>query len=183
MSVSLDGFVCGPNGEIDWIFENGSDDAKAWIIENLRQAGAHLMGARTYESMAAFWPASDSPFAPPMNEIPKIVFSKKGVVKPAASGNRHARSWSDARVLAGDLAAEIAALKSEPGKFLAVHGGITFARSLIATGSIDEFRLMVSPVSLGKGIPLFSGLERPLRLQLVRAVELGGPVALVYTPK
>jgi dihydrofolate reductase len=183
MSLSLDGFVCGPNGEIDWIFKYGSDDAEAWIIENLRRVGAHLMGSRTYEVMAAYWPTSDSPIAPPMNEIPKVVFSKKGVPKSSASDTDHARSWNDARVLTGDLATEIAALKMEPGKDLAAHGGATFAQNLIATGLIDEFRFMVFPVALGKGVPLFSQLDRPLALDIVSAIKFDGPVVLVYKPR
>lgn len=183
MSLSLDGFVCGPNGEMDWIFANGSDAAKAWILENLWQAGAHLMGSRTYRDMAAYWPTSDAPFAPAMNEIPKIVFSKKGVEKPSGSDSDHARSWNDARVLTGDLAIEIAALKTEPGKDLLAHGGATFAQNLIAAELIDEFKLVVLPVSLGKGVPLFSQLHRPLPLELVSANNLDGPVALVYKPR
>jgi dihydrofolate reductase len=183
MSLTLDGFVCGPNGETDWVFKYGSDDAKAWSIEHLWQAGAHLMGSRTFGDMAEYWPTSDSPFAPPMNDIPKIVFSKKGVVKPSSSANERARSWSEARVLTGDLATEISALKTEPGKDLVAHGGATFARSLIAAGSIDEFKLMILPVAIGKGVPLFSELGHPLPLELVDAVKFDGPVALVYRPR
>jgi dihydrofolate reductase len=185
MTVSLDGFVSGPNGEFDWVFKYGSDDAKAWIIEYLWQAGAHLMGSRTYHDMASYWPTSDSPFAPPMNEIPKIVFSKKGVVKAesSTSDSDRARSWNEARVLTGDLATEITALKANPGKDLVVHGGATFAQSLIANGLIDEFKLVVLPVALGQGVPLFSQLDRRLPLELVSAITFDGPIALVYKPR
>jgi dihydrofolate reductase len=182
MSLSLDGFVSGPNGEMDWIFKYGSADAKAWIIENLWQAGAHLMGSRTYHDMAAYWPTADSPFAPPMNEIPKIVFSKRGVQK-ASNPDDRARSWNEARVLTGDLATEIAALKAEPGKDLVAHGGATFAQNLIAAGLIDEFKLVVLPVSLGKGVPLFSQLQSPLPLEIVSAIKFDGPVGLIYKPR
>ncbi len=183
MSLSLDGFVCGPNGEMDWIFKYGSDDAKAWIIENLWLAGAHVMGSRTYNDMAAYWPTADSPFAPPMNGIPKVVFSKKGVVEGPASATDHARSWKDARILTGDLATEIAALKAEPGKDLVAHGGATLAQNLIAAGLIDEFKLVVLPVSLGKGVPLFSRLDHPLPLEVVSVIKFDGPVGLVYKPR
>lgn len=186
MSRSLDGFVCGPNGEMDWLFKYGSDDAKAWVIENLRQAGAHLMGSRTYYDMAEYWPTADSPFAPVMNEIPKVVFSKKGLreaPKSATSDSPHARSWNEARVLTGDLATEIAALKAEPGKDLVAHGGATFAQSLIAAGLIDEFKLAVLPVALGRGVPLFSQLQRELPLEIVDVIKFDGPVALVYKPR
>ena len=61
MSISLDGFVSGPNGEIDWIFRTAGGDSTEWTVDTIRQAGAHLMGSRTYYDMAAFWPYSDSP--------------------------------------------------------------------------------------------------------------------------
>jgi dihydrofolate reductase len=149
------------------------------------------MGSRTYNVMAAYWPNADSPFAPPMNEIPKIVFSRKGVIERPAkqitpsstSDDDRSRSWNEARVVTGDLAAEISALKAEPGKDLVAHGGATFAQSLIATGLIDEFRLMVFPIALGTGVSLFSELSRPLPLELVSAIKFDGPVVLMYKPK
>ena len=69
MAMSLDGFVCGPNGELDWIF-NGDQEAIAWKVETVSSAGLHIMGSRTFKSMAGFWPTAAGPFAAPMNEIP-----------------------------------------------------------------------------------------------------------------
>ena len=82
MSVSVDGFVGGPKGELDWIFRTQSKDAVKWDREMLWNASLHLMGSRTYHDMAAWWPTSKETFAPPMNEIPKAVFSRRGVGKP-----------------------------------------------------------------------------------------------------
>src|SRR5580698_2830931 len=80
MSVSLDGFVAGPNGEIDWIFRTmGGAAGRDWLVDTLRSAGVHIMGSRTYYDMAAFWPYSDSPLAPAMNDIPKVIFSRSGI--------------------------------------------------------------------------------------------------------
>ncbi len=75
MSVSLDGFVGGPNGEVDWIFRTSRTmgDSTEWVVDTLRNAGVHIMGSRTYYDMAAFWPYSDSPLAPAMNDIPKVI--------------------------------------------------------------------------------------------------------------
>ena len=78
MSITLDGFVGGPNGEIDWIFKTMSEDATAWTVDRFSRADAHLMGRKTFNDMAAYWPNSREVFAAPMNEIPKIVFSTKG---------------------------------------------------------------------------------------------------------
>lgn len=75
MSITLDGFVGSLDGDLKWIFKTGSDDAKAWTVGKVWQAGAHLMGRKTFNDMAAYWPNSTEVFAPPMNEIPKIVFS------------------------------------------------------------------------------------------------------------
>jgi dihydrofolate reductase len=84
MSISVDGFVGGPNGEIDWIFGNTDEEATKWTVENIWSAGAHLMGRRTYHDTAAYWPAATEPYAPPMNEIPKIVFSRAGITRANA---------------------------------------------------------------------------------------------------
>lgn len=186
MSMSLDGFISGPNGEKNWLFQHGSQAAQAWIIENLWQAGALVMGSQTYRDLAEYWPAADSPFAPVMNEVPKIVFSKtvdaerNGARKAHQQQTNAVRSWQEARVMSGDLAAEISNLKREAGKDLYVLGGATFAHSLIAADLVDEFKLIAAPVAIGTGIPLFSKAERYLSLNLVDAIKLDGPVALVY---
>src|SRR6476469_2762957 len=77
MSISLDGFVGGPNGEIDWLLRGRDDGARSWIEDTLWQAGLHAMGSRTYYDMASYWPTSSDPFAAPMNDIPKAVFTRQ----------------------------------------------------------------------------------------------------------
>lgn len=163
MAMSLDGFVCGPNGELDWIF-NGDQEAIAWKVETVSSAGLHIMGSRTFKSMAGFWPTAAGPFAAPMNEIPKAVFSQQGtsILEAAKTGN-----WQDAYVASGDLREEIAQLKATDGKPIVAHGGAAFARSLIADDLVDEYRLMVYPIALGSGLPIFSGVTPLRRLELV----------------
>ena len=75
MSVSLDGFVAPPDGSSDWVAAGRSDDGASWTVETLSNAGAHLIGATTYAGWATYWPGASGPFAKPMNEIPKVVFS------------------------------------------------------------------------------------------------------------
>ena len=193
MSVSLDGFVSGPEGEIQWIF-SGDQEAIAWKVENARNAGLHIMGSRTFQSMAAFWPTATTVFAPPMNQIPKAVFSKQGpaVLKAAAQGLRDAQagqlqpgaeSWAEAYVASGDLADEITRLKAQDGKPIVAHGGAAFARSLIAQNLVDEYVLLVYPIVLGKGLAIFSDLPAPRPLKLVRSKAFpGGAVAQIYRP-
>jgi dihydrofolate reductase len=76
MSMTIDGFVGGPNGELDWLFRSLDSEATKWIAETIWQAGVHIMGSRTYADMAAYWPSSRDLLAAPMNEIPKVVFSR-----------------------------------------------------------------------------------------------------------
>lgn len=206
MSVSLDGFVCGPNGETDWIFRSaGGEDSTAWVLDTLRGAGVHIMGSRSYHDMAAFWPWSEMPLAPPMNDIPKLIFSRTGIKHGpladrtttafAEAKARHAQrhgttptaavleSWTDPTVASGDLAEEILRLKAQPGNFILAHGGAHFAQSLAAAGLIDEYRLAIHPVALGRGQPLFSALRSPLDLHLVNMTPFAsGTVAAIYRP-
>jgi dihydrofolate reductase len=207
MSITLDGFVAGPNGEIDWIFKTGSEDGAAWTVEKIWQAGAHLMGRRTFGDMAAYWPHSSEVFAAPMNEIPKIVFSRKGfdpsqkgetssALKDAVRMNRadggnmvstlppSAKSWAVPRVITGDLAEGIRELKNQAGKQLIAHGGASFAQHLVRTGLIDEFWLLTHPVAIGQGLALFAGLERPMYLRLIETKSFSaGTIAHIYRPE
>ncbi len=196
MSIPLDGFVAGPNGEADWIFRNRGVDSTEWIVETLQQAGAHAMGSRSFYGWAAFWPYSGSPLAPPMNDIPKIVFSRKGIkdgtqadAKEDRIGDQQhvaptaavLRSWAEPTVACGDLVEGVARLKEQSGGFILAHGGTNFAQSLVAAGVIDEYRLIVHPVALGRGLPLFSALPRPLTLRLITRVSFdSGAVGEVY---
>jgi dihydrofolate reductase len=142
-------------------------------LEWLRDAGLHVMGRATYEEMAEFWPRSDAAYAAPMNEIPKVVFSR----------TLERAEWADSRIARGDLADEIAELKREPGKDMIAWGGATFAQSLTRLGLVDEYRLVLQPVALGDGLPLFKDLTAPLRLELVDARTYNTGAALhVYRP-
>lgn len=99
MSMTPDGFVCGPSGEAEWIF--GADqEAKAWVLETVRNAGLHTIGSRSFQDMAAYWSPSTMPFAAPMNQIPKAVFSRQGpaVLQEAAT----TKGLRDALDKAGD---------------------------------------------------------------------------------
>ncbi|MGA3034181.1 MAG: dihydrofolate reductase family protein [Terracidiphilus sp.] len=205
MSISVDGFVNGPGGEIDWIFRTMDTEAAQWTVDTLWQAGLHLMGSRTYHDMAAWWPTSTQVFAPPMNEIPKAVvttrtaarfFAERATTRAAEDAVQArpvagcltptpeaARSWSEPSILSNDLAAEIARLKQEPGKDILAHGGAGFAQSLVLLGLVDEFRLLTHPVALGCGRALFVGLSYPLNLQLISSSAFpGGCIAHIYRP-
>ncbi len=201
MSMSLDGFVGSLDGATPWMF--GADqEAKDWVEETISNASLHIMGSRTFQGMANWWPTATDQFAPPMNQIPKMVFSRQGpailgAATPAAALDAArarapgqpaqlqpgAESWGQSRVAGGELAEEIAALKAQDGKPIVAHGGAGFARSLVAHGLIDRYALVVCPVALGKGLPLFSEVGAPRRLTLVQSKAFpGGAVAQVYRP-
>lgn len=203
MSISIDGFVASADGGAKWIFETGDAQSAEWTVKTIWDASLHIMGSRTFHDMAAYWPTSTAVYAPPMNQIPKAVFSKQGasILKGASTtaalrdarvsdgpGQRGplqpgADSWAQAYVATGDLKEEIAKLKAQDGKPIIAHGGAGFARSLVASGLIDRYALSVRPVALGKGMPLFSGLSEPRILKLLSSTTFPrGCVAQVYQP-
>jgi dihydrofolate reductase len=153
MSVSLDGYVAGPNGDPDWILPGFDDELSAQTVEALWQAGVHAMSAVTYGDMAADWPTSDEPYAAPMNEIPKVSSPRTLTETPLG----------EAEIVRGPLADEIDLLKDQPGKAILAHGGSRFAQSLAAEGLIDEY-WRIHPVALGDGLPLFPRMPSPKQL-------------------
>lgn len=165
ISVSLDGYLGGARGL--------TGDLTHWIVDAVSQAGTHIMGRVTYEEMAAYWPTSTGAFAPPMNDIPKVVFSQ----------TLDKADWPTSQVARGDLGVEIACLKQQPGKDILAHGGARFARSLVRLGLVDEYRLIVYPVVLGTGERLFPDVPEAIDLTLVSARTFeSGAVVLVYQP-
>jgi dihydrofolate reductase len=185
MSVSIDGFVSDANGGNDWIFKTGDEESLAWGVASVSQAGIIIMGRKSFESMAPYWPTAPGPYAKPMNEIPKAVFTKKGFkgVDPGPDAPPAAASWTGAQVFDGDLAEGIRQLKAEPGKPIVALGGAGFMRNLIATGLIDEYVLISRPVALGSGEPIFTGLATPLYLKLADVKTFPkGTIARIYCP-
>jgi dihydrofolate reductase len=173
MAVTLDGYVAGLGGEGDWGLPAEHPDVRAWKVASLRQTGTHIMGRVTYDQMAEHWPTATDDYAAFMNKIPKVVFSK---TLPTAE-------WAGSRIARGDLAEEITALKSESGGEIMAHGGAAFVQALSRLGLIDEYRLVILPVALGNGLPLFKDLAGPLRVDLVEAKSFpDGTVIHVYQP-
>jgi dihydrofolate reductase len=175
MGVSLDGLVArsGKFGAGGWGTPPEDPVLKARKLGWLRDAGLHLMGRNTYQEMAAFWPYSDDEYAAPMNNIPKVVFSKTLTTT----------DWATSTIASGDLAEEINARKGEPGKDMIAWGGAAFAQSLTRLRLVDEYRLVLQPVALGDGLPLFAGLTAPFVLDLVEArAYADGAVLHVYRP-
>jgi len=174
MSISLDGFFEGPNHELDWHLVD--DELHIHINDELRTMGAFLDGRITYELMAEFWPTADAdPSLPgPMREfaaiwrdMPKIVYSRT---------LDHA-DWTTT-IVREVVPEEVRALKAEPGGDL-VLGGANLAATFVRLDLIDEYRLYVHPVVLGRGRPLFPPSNAPLNLRFRQTRTFGNGVVLL----
>lgn len=169
MSVSLDGYIAPPDGSTGWEAAGRSPDGASWVLETVSNASMHLMGTATYARWAGFWPGAPGPFAKPMNDIPKVVFSN----------SLTSADWPGTTIVSGDLTAAVTRLKQEhSGGYLLAQGGVRLARSLVKTGLIDEYRLVVHPVVLGSGERLFT---TPLTIEPVNTTAFSsGAVAHVF---
>ncbi|HVT41358.1 MAG TPA: dihydrofolate reductase family protein [Acidimicrobiales bacterium] len=162
MGMSLDGYIVGPDGEFGWT--QPDEELFAFVTDEIRGVGAHLMGRRLYETMLFWETADENPalddaervWASLWNPIPKIVFSS---TLPAVVGA--------ARLATAGVAEEIGRLRAEPGEGAIAIGGATLADEVAALGLIDEYRVRVHPVLVGGGIPFFSHRERRVDLELL----------------
>lgn len=174
--ISLDGYYKGPKGDISWHQHAG--EADAFASKMLKQGNTLVFGRATYEMMAAYWPsamaqANDAKVAAGMNAASKIVFSRS--LKKVA--------WSGTTLLKGDLLGLVKALKAGKGKDMTILGSGDIVRQLAQAGLIDEYQILVNPVVLGKGTPLFDGLKAPLALKLKASQAFkNGSLLLTYVP-
>jgi dihydrofolate reductase len=169
--MSLDGVAQAPGGADEdtsgsfahggWHMRYMEDEvAQKWVLGSIVEAGGFVLGRRTYEIFAAYWPSApeeEQVIAEPLNGKPKYVASTT-LTEPL--------EWQNSTLIEGDLAAAVAALKQESGRDLHVIGSTELVRTLIEHDLVDEFRLMIDPVMLGGGKRIFrdDGSLRPLRL-------------------
>jgi dihydrofolate reductase len=172
MIVTLDGFFAGPNGEIDWHYVDQEHNRHA--VELLRSADALLFGRSTYQVMLSYWPtAPSSEVADRMNSLPKIVFSRT---------LKHVE-WKNSRLAGENIAEEISKMKREPGKDLLILGSAALVTCFMNLGLIDEYQILVNPIVLGGGKPLFNALNQRHKLKLIKTkTRNSGVVELYYQP-
>jgi dihydrofolate reductase len=178
MHVSLDGFVAGPNGEIDWV--NFDDDLIEDVQGLVNTADTALFGRVTYQLMESYWPtAASSPTATKhdldhahwLNPAPKIVFSR-------TLKNVH---WQNARIVKDHIGEEIARLRKQPGKNLILFASPTLGSTFMSLDLIDEYFFNINPIVLGKGKPLFRDQNEIRRLKLLESKTYkNGVVSLRY---
>ena len=178
-NISLDGYFQGVNGDFSWAHP-GNEDAEfsAFVADNASGGGQLLLGRLTYEIMADYWPTpmavkNDPIVADGMNRMPKVVFSR----------TLENVSWSNTKLLKGDITSEIRRMKEEPGPGIAILGSGSLVSQLAPEGLIDEYQILVNPVILGSGRTMFEGIQEKLTLKLTKTRSFSnGKVYLCYEP-
>jgi dihydrofolate reductase len=175
--MTVDGFFEGPNKEIDW--HNVDSEFNDFAVEQLSNASCLIFGRLTYELMAGYWPTptalSDDPVvAAKMNSIAKIVFTR----------TLHKTEWNNTRLVKGNIEQEVKKLKQENDKDIFIFGSANLASAFKKLDLIDEYRIIINPIILGRGNPLFRLADEPLKLKLIRTKSfISGNVLLYYEPK
>ena len=177
VQTSVDGYMAGPNSEMDWLLFPWTDDVGAYIKKMTENVDCIVLGRKLAEGFIPAWasgPEGETQEAIDwMNTTPKVVISNSLGASP----------WDNAEVAGGDLRTSIDELKAKPGGDLIAYGGSTLVSSLIAEGLLDELHLFVNPTAIGAGLPVFPD-NAYQRLQLVKAQPFEcGIVALHLEPK
>jgi dihydrofolate reductase len=184
--LTLDGVMQAPGGADEdrsggfehggWQMQYFDEAAGKAVFEGMAASDGFLLGRKTYEIFAAFWPSApnDDPFAATMNGLPKYV---------ASTTLKEPLEWNNSRLIKGDVAEEVAKLKAQPGKDLQVIGSGDLAQTLIKHDLVDEYRLMVHPLVLGSGRRLFRDGSAKTELRLVDSTTTSTGVLIVaYQP-
>lgn len=168
--ISLDGVVESPE---TWHFPYFNDEMGAAVGSQMAAADTMLLGRRTYEEFAAFWPnqSGDDPIAAQMNNTPKFVVST----------TLESATWQNTTLIRGNVAEELTNLKQQPGKDIGITGSATLVRSLLRDGMLDELHLLLHPIVVGSGKRLFENMGAQVPLRLVDAQTFStGVLHLTY---
>ena len=181
VQISIDGFVAGPNGELDWMSFSWDEKNREYVNALTDSSDTILLGRKMTDGFVNYWTSVlDNPesaefsFARKMVNTPKIVFSK--TLKKSR--------WANTIVANGDLVEEVEKLKQKDGRDILVYGGATFVSNLIKENLIDEFHLAINPAAIGRGLTIFGNLEDRLKLKLVQSNAFSnGKVVNHYEPE
>lgn len=171
ISMTLDGFMEGPNRELTETAEISDPDFDRYASDMLQSIDDIVLGRVTYQVFEQYWPSASGPDAERLNNLPKLVFSR----------TPQELAWHNSRLATRGVPEEIAHLKQQPGRDIALFGSANLARALAEEGLIDEYRLFVSPVVLGRGHRAFGDLRDRIGLKLLKAETWrSGVTALFY---
>lgn len=179
--VSADGFVGGPNGELDWMTWNWDDALKKYVNDLTEPVDTILLGKNMTDGFVKHWETVKADpndeghaFGTKMIDTPKVVFS--------STLNRS--TWNNTTLAKGDYVEVINNLKNQPGKDIIVYGGATFVSSLIKAGLIDEYNLFLNPAAIGKGLAIFKDMSNTLNFNVMNVTPFAcGVVAFRFEPK
>lgn len=178
VQISVDGYICGPNGEMDWMTWNLDGKLIEYITELTDSSDTILMGRKMAGGFIDYWTGvvanPESPehsFGKKMIDTPKVVFTK----------TMDTTDWPNTTLAKGDLTEEVNKLKSQEGKDIIMYGGASFDASMIKAGLIDELHLFINPTAIGTGMAIFADRTN---LKLVKATAFEcGIVVIVYQPR
>jgi len=178
VQMTVDGYVAGPNGEMDWMIFNWDDKLNNYVRELSEPVDCIVLGRKLAQGFIPYWASKpeeeEVAGVDKMNNTPKVVFTR----------TLDKNEWDNTVLAKGDLVDEIMKLKKQPGKDIIVYGGATFVNALFKAGLIDEFHLFINPVVIGSGMTIFNGLENKHELTLVKSTAFDcGIVVLHYVPK
>jgi len=174
--MTLDGFFEGSQHDLNW--HNVDDEFNQFSLEQLSSTDGLIFGRVTYQLMAGYWSTKEAREEDPvvtewMNKLPKYVFTR----------TLDRVEWVNSHLVKGDAVFELGRIKGQPGRDLFIFGSADLSTSLIQNDLIDEYRVLVNPILLGKGTPLFKGLKEPVSLQhLSTRTFRNGNVLLIYQP-
>lgn len=182
INITIDGFVAGPNGNLNWHFDRWTKEMADAQCEQLSNADTILLGGTTYRAMAAYWVAAnndicyhreDIAFAHMMNSRQKVVFSN----------TIDDLSWENSKRTSGSLIKEVTRLKTKPGNDIIIYGSIELVAGLLDSELIDSYQLWLHPVLLGKGKTLFSNNQALVNMHLSNAITFSTGVVLLKYDK
>jgi dihydrofolate reductase len=180
VQITLDGYIAGPNGEMDWMVWNWDDKLKQYVDDITQPVDCIVLGRKLAEGFIPYWAGvAANPDDPQFTAGKKFTDTHKVVFSRTLDKS----AWDNTIVAKGDLTQEITALKKQDGKDIIAYGGAKFVSALIKQGLIDEFYLFINPTAIGNGMPIFRELESKLDLTLVKSTSFDcGIVVLHYKP-
>ena len=172
VQMTVDGYIAGPNGEMDWTLSNWDDELKKYVGSLTDGVDCIILGRKLAEGFIPYWASHpEQEGADVFNNTAKVVFTK----------TLEASKWADTVLAKGDLVEEITRLKQQPGSDIIAYGGATFVSGLVKHGLIDEYHLFINPTAIGSGLSIFKELNGKQNLTLVKSTSFDcGMVVLNY---
>jgi dihydrofolate reductase len=175
VQMTIDGFICGPNGEMDWVNFNWDDELKNYVTKITEPVDCIVLGRKLAQGFIPHWTANpEAEGADKFNNTHKVVFTK----------TLDHSEWERTVLAKGDLAEEINQLKNQDGGDIIAYGGASFVSSLIRANLIDEYHLFINNAAIGRGMPIFHTIENKREMTLVKSSSFScGIIVLHYEPK